>query len=87
MDDEWLEYVSGGCLEYHDPDSDYEILDDNESYLENVSEIPSTPKTTTDESITTDNEHIINDIDFDEGALDHAASAFEDFEQYESDIN
>ncbi|CAG8471943.1 25241_t:CDS:2 [Cetraspora pellucida] len=95
MNDEWLEYqyTNEGCLEYHDPDIDYEILDDNKSYLENVSvsEIPSTSKTTTDESITTNNEHIINDIGFDKEALNHAkkfaASTLKNFEQYERDIN
>ncbi|CAG8651786.1 13509_t:CDS:2, partial [Ambispora gerdemannii] len=91
MDDEWLEYTNEECFEYHDPDIDYEILDDNESYLENVSEIP-TPKTITDESVTTDNE-CINDITFDKRALNHAknfaASTLEDLalEQDERDIN
>ncbi|CAG8436540.1 3174_t:CDS:2 [Scutellospora calospora] len=93
--DEWLEYryINEEFLEYYDSDIDYEILDDNKSYLENVSisEIPSTPKTTTDESITTNNEHTINDIVFNEEALNHAkkfaVSILENFEQYERDIN
>lgn len=91
MDDEWFDYANEGYFAYRDPDIDYEILDDNESYLENVSEIPSTPKTTTDESLTTDNEDIINDIAFDEEALNHAktfaSSTYEDLEQDESDVN
>ncbi|CAG8497821.1 13575_t:CDS:2 [Ambispora leptoticha] len=33
MDNEWLKYMNE---EYLDPDIDYEILNNNESYLENV---------------------------------------------------
>ncbi|CAG8751045.1 26838_t:CDS:2, partial [Racocetra persica] len=82
--------VSKG-LEYYDPDIDYEILDDNASYLENISEIPFTPKTTTDESVTTDYECASRDFAFDERALNHAKnfviSTIEHLEQDESDIN
>ncbi|CAG8598741.1 4520_t:CDS:2, partial [Gigaspora rosea] len=54
MDNELLEHEE--YLEYQDPNFDYKILDDNESYLENIFEILSTPKTTTDECVT-DNEY------------------------------
>ncbi|CAG8480772.1 25624_t:CDS:2 [Dentiscutata erythropus] len=87
INNEFLDYE---YFEYQDPDFDYEILDDNESYLENTSEIPSSPKTTTDESVTTDNEYA-NGFTFDERALSHAknfaASSIEDLEQDEKDIN
>ncbi|CAG8673479.1 12225_t:CDS:1, partial [Ambispora gerdemannii] len=59
-------------------------------YLENVSEIPM-PKIVTNESVTTDNEYIINNITFNERALNHAknfaTSTLEDLEQDKRDIN
>ncbi|CAG8629300.1 24513_t:CDS:2 [Dentiscutata erythropus] len=88
MDDELPEHAE--YLEYQDPDFDYEILDNNESYLENISEILSTPKTTTDESVT-DNEYD-GDFTFDERTLNYVknfvASSIKILEQDgERDIN
>ncbi|CAG8646353.1 6973_t:CDS:2, partial [Racocetra fulgida] len=89
MDTESFDHGEG--FEYCDPDVDYEILYDNESYLENTSKIPSTPKTTTDKSIMTDHEYASKDFAFDERALNHAKnfviSTIEHLEQDESDIN
>ncbi|CAG8534859.1 11493_t:CDS:2 [Dentiscutata erythropus] len=69
-------------------------LDNNESYLENVSEIPSTPKTTTAENTISDNDYAIKEFIFDKAALNHAKSLvtnssedFEDLEQNELDID
>ncbi|CAG8557912.1 7640_t:CDS:2 [Racocetra persica] len=89
MNDKSFDY--GECLENYDPDIDYEILDHNESYLENTSEISSTPKTTTDESVMTDHEYASKDFTFDERALNHAKnfviSTTEHLEQDENNIN
>ncbi|KAF0509736.1 hypothetical protein F8M41_018535 [Gigaspora margarita] len=88
MDNELLEYEE--YLEYQNSNFDYEILDDNESYLENISEILSTSKTTTNEYVT-DNEYDSN-FTFDKRALNHAknflVSSIENLEQDEKrDIN
>ncbi|CAG8766528.1 2183_t:CDS:1, partial [Racocetra persica] len=79
------------CLEYYDPDIDYKILDNNKSYLENISKILFTPKTTTDKSVMTDHEYTSKDFIFDKKALNHTKnfviSTTEHLEQDESDVN
>ncbi|CAG8602877.1 24908_t:CDS:2 [Cetraspora pellucida] len=72
-----LEYANKGYFECNDPNINYELLDDNESYLKNVSEIPSLPKTTTTESTISDNNYIIKEFIFDKAALNHARNLIE----------
>ncbi|CAG8796884.1 17621_t:CDS:1, partial [Racocetra persica] len=85
MDDKSFDYEE--CLEYYDPDIVYKILDDNKSYLENISEILSTPKTTMDKSIMTDHEYDSKDFMFDKRALNYVKnfviSSIEHLEQDE----
>ncbi|CAG8814341.1 29398_t:CDS:1, partial [Racocetra persica] len=91
MDDDLFEYTDGEYLQCYDPDVDYEILDDNESYLENASQISSTSRTTTTEGTIIDNDYDIKEIFFDHAALSHAKSLaisnFEGPEQEETDID
>ncbi|CAG8583529.1 7613_t:CDS:1, partial [Scutellospora calospora] len=78
-------------LEYYDSDIDFEILNNNESYLDNISEILSTSKTTTNESVTTDHEYASKDFEFDKRALNYAKhfviSTIKYLEQDESNSN